>query len=295
MKTPILLITFNRPDHVRTALAEVLKQHPVDLYVAQDGPRANNTADVEKCTEVRSIVQEMVSGFDDVSLHTHYSSENLGCGRGPYEAMSWFFSEVEYGIILEDDINPHPLFFKYMEELLARFKDNERIGMVTAHNLYRRYSWFHSYYYTYEPSGTLGWGTYRRVWQDFKFDIPYDKSQFEYAMKHYYHMPRLYRRIMHLREAKWLSGDRHDSWDYQFDYYLLTKGYLNARANSCLTSHEGVGEDATHQGYANPGYIMDVRPNLFEKIRHPWFVHIDIKERFRMYWQGFKYRNIKQL
>ena len=35
MKTPILLITFNRPDHTRRVLAEIRKQQPAQLYVCQ--------------------------------------------------------------------------------------------------------------------------------------------------------------------------------------------------------------------------------------------------------------------
>ena len=40
--TPILLIIFNRPDHVRQVLTERRKQHPAQILVSQDGPRAGN-------------------------------------------------------------------------------------------------------------------------------------------------------------------------------------------------------------------------------------------------------------
>ena len=44
-KTPILLITFNRPDHVRKVLIEIRKQQPSQLYVCQDGARDGNEND----------------------------------------------------------------------------------------------------------------------------------------------------------------------------------------------------------------------------------------------------------
>ena len=278
--TPILLITFNRADHVRAALTEIRKVQPSELYIAQDGPRIDRPDDKTKIQTVRDVIKEMVDW--PCNLHTHYSEINLGCGRGPYEAMSWFFENEEYGIILEDDIIPHPLFWSYMEDLLKRYKDEERIGMVTAHNLQRFYTRRNSYYFTHEMAGTLGWGTWRRVWKGFDFEIPYDEEKFRESLR-IYGIPRLCVLKTCDSYKKWLSGDRHDCWDYQWDYYLLENRYLNARANSCLTSHEGVDADATHAGYVNPNYKMDVHESRFLPIRHPRIVRTDNSVRFRVY------------
>lgn len=278
-KTPILLITFNRADHVRAALTEIQKVQPSELYIAQDGARVGNVGDIAKCQEVRAAVKEMVDW--PCNLYTHFSEKNLGCGRGPYEAMTWFFKNVEYGIILEDDIVPHPLFFTYMADLLERYKDDERVGLVTAHNLTRDYSKRYSYYFTFCPDGTLGWGTWRRVWQNFDFMIPYDEKQLKEAL-HYFHLPYLFSQRECANYKKWLSGNRHDCWDYQWDYYLLVNKYLNARANSCLTSHEGDDPDATHTGYSNPGYKMEVNEARFMPITHPRMVRISCSERKRV-------------
>lgn len=278
--TPILLITFNRADHVRNALTEIRKVQPSELYIAQDGPRIDRPDDTTKIQTVRDVIKEMVDW--PCNLHTHYSEINLGCGRGPYEAMSWFFANVENGIIIEDDIIPHPLFWSYMEELLERYKDDERVGMVTAHNLQRYYSRSNSYYFTYEMAGTLGWGTWRRVWQKFDFMIPYDEGKFREALR-FYGTPKLCINKECRCYKKWLSGSRHDCWDYQFDYFLLVNRYLNARANSCLTSHEGDDADATHTGYINPGYKMEVHESRFLPIKHPKHVRIDKSVRIRIF------------
>lgn len=279
MTTPILIITFNRPEHVRRVLTEVRKQQPTHLFIAQDGPRVDKLDDEAKIQAVRDVIKEMVDW--PCNLFTHFSEHNLGCGRGPYEAMSWFFSNVEKGIILEDDIVPHPLFFTYMSELLERYKDDERVGMVTGHNLTRDYSCHNSYYFTFIPDGTLGWGTWRRVWKDFDFNIPYDEQQLKSALSRI-HIPHYYIRRECVNNKKWLSGNRHDCWDYQFDYYIMVNGYLNARANSCLTSHEGDDADATHTGFGNPGYKMEVHASRFEPIMHPKKVQIDISEYWRV-------------
>lgn len=280
LDTPVLLITFIRPDHTRRALNAIREQKPKRLYVGQDGPREGRQDDVAKLQAVRAVVDELVDW--DCELHTLYQEKNLGCGRGPYEAMSWFFQNEEKGIVLEDDINPHPLFFPYMEDLLERYMNDNAVGMVTAHNLQRYYSSKNSYYFTYEMAGTLGWGTWRRVWEKFDFDIPFDPEVLGGSLKKY-GMPRLCRKMTVNNYKKWLSRDRHDCWDYQFDYYLLVNHYLNARANSCLTSHEGDDGDATHSEYSNPGYSMEVNVPLFETISHPDKVKVDSSVKWRMW------------
>ena len=76
-KTPILLITFNRPDHTRRVLTEILKQEPQLLYVCQDGAREGNENDRIKCQEVRDVINELTSAYavahPNFSLFTLYS------------------------------------------------------------------------------------------------------------------------------------------------------------------------------------------------------------------------------
>ena len=48
MKTPVLLITFNRPDHVRRVLSAIRDAQPASLYVFQDGAREGNAVDAVK-------------------------------------------------------------------------------------------------------------------------------------------------------------------------------------------------------------------------------------------------------
>lgn len=290
---PILLIAFNRPRHVLRVLTEIRKQQPANLYVCQDGPREGNANDISKCQEVRDVIKELVDW--PCKLHTLYREKNLGCGRGPYEAISWFFQYEEMGIILEDDILPHPLFFNYCTDLLDRYKEDTRIGMIVGHNFYRKYSRNHSYYFTYDTEGTLGWATWKRVWQDFDFNIDYNATSYEQALLNYMYMPPLYRKHLHMYFKDALSISRHDHWDYQWEYYLQIYGYLNIKPNSCLTSHEGNDIDATHQGYDSVNYLMEVNEPLFAILDHPKKVCLDLYERLRVYYRTFKLLKMKMI
>lgn len=128
--TPILLITFNRSEHTRRVLTEILKQEPQLLYICQDGAREGNENDHIKCQEVRDVVKELTSAYksshEHFTLHTLYQSKNLGCGPGPAAGITWFFEHVEMGIILEDDAVPHPDLFEYAATLLEKYKDDSQ-------------------------------------------------------------------------------------------------------------------------------------------------------------------------
>ena len=111
---------------------------PKELYVFQDGAREGNENDFEKCVEVRQVVETLTNN-NSVCLHTLYSDKNLGCGPGPATAITWFFNNVEQGMIFEDDCLPSPTIFGFYEELLERYKDDERISIITGTNALSRW------------------------------------------------------------------------------------------------------------------------------------------------------------
>ncbi len=299
MNTPILLITFNRPDHTCKVLERILEAQPKDLYVFQDGVREDNENDAIKCQQVRDVVAELV-GCDHLTdgqqtlhsprctLHFYGSPVNLGCGPGPMTAITWFFDNVEQGIVMEDDIIPHPIFFPFMETMLTRYANDSRIGMVAGHNFYRKYSLFNSYYFTFDTEGTLGWGTWRRVWQKMNFNIAVRQKECETSLRKNFGFSKLYARKEYMHFNRVLSVDRRDRWDYQWEYCLKLNGYLNIKSNSCLTTHED-GGDATHMGcYYSPNYKMEVHLDRLSPIRHPKWVHIDPLEKLRLWKRTFR-------
>ena len=48
--------------------------------------------------------------------------------------LDWVFEQVPEAIILEDDCLPHPTFFRFCEELLERYRDDQRVGMISGDN-----------------------------------------------------------------------------------------------------------------------------------------------------------------
>lgn len=278
MSTPVLLITFNRPDHVRQVLMEIRKQQPTQLYVCQDGARARNENDRVRCQEVRDVIKEFVDW--PCELHTLYQEKNLGCGRGPVTGISWFFENVEQGIILEDDCLPHPDFFDYCGELLERYKDDERIGFIGGCNYVNTKSDF-SYVFSGGHHQTWGWATWRRTWKKFDYTLStISKTDFVKILHEYCMSWRQKEYWWNIYEKVKKDQMNHSCWDYQF-YFSCWKAHQLAIAPSInLVSNIGFGADATHT-HAQ-GALLKKQVSAILPLVHPNDICLDKSQDFEL-------------
>ncbi len=252
--TPVLLITFNRPEHTRRVLETIMSSQPKDLYVFQDGARNGNEDDLKKCAEVRQVVNELTNGTE-VRLHTKYSNCNLGCGPGPMTGITWFFSQVDMGIVMEDDCLPHPDFFGYCEELLERYKENDKVCFINSTLYNDRWKCEFSYDFSHYMV-TGAWAGWRRTWQGFDLDLKtLDAKTFR-------------KQVLQLTdnraEANWWysivkeiqQDERKKSyWDFQMQIHLFRNSAMTIHPQRNLVSNIGFDGAGTHtlSNYDNRG------------------------------------------
>ena len=99
---PILLVTFNRPEHTKQTIDALRIQKPPLVYVFQDGARTGNVRDVENCALVREVIEQ---GIDwPCELHKVFSETNRGCRDAIIFAISEVLKQHESVIVVEDDI-----------------------------------------------------------------------------------------------------------------------------------------------------------------------------------------------
>ena len=276
-KTPILLITFNRPDHTRRVLKEILKQEPQSLYVCQDGARAGNENDRIKCQEVRDVINELTSPYavaqKEFILHTLYQEKNLGCGPGPQAGITWFFENVEQGIIMEDDCLPHPDFFGYCEELLNKYKDNPQVQFISATLYHDKWKCEASYGISHYMV-TGAWAAWRSTWQGFDLDLLELN-----AWKFRRHVLRL---TKNRAEANWwyfkvkeIKADRSKKsyWDYQMQIHLFKNNALTIHPKVNLISNIGFDAEGTHTHFDDGRGDKEVFPIL--PLMHPDSLQVD--------------------
>ena len=263
MKSAVLFIIFKREDTTKRVFERIREAQPPRLYIAADGPRKDRTDEKEKCKAARRVVE-----FIDwpCEVHRLYRDENLGCGKGVSSAITWFFEHEKQVIIIEDDILPHIDFFKYCDEMLDLYKDDERLQGISGHNVFYNPVKASAPYYMSNFSGIWGWASWRRVWNTYVYSIEVLPRE-ELFLRLKKRMPAktssFFLGIYDIMVRKGI-----DTWDYQFyfnqilnDRYFIIP-YINMTCNIGFDS-----SDATHTSLSNFGESQHL-----EKSPYP-FVH----------------------
>lgn len=166
MNTPVMVCGFNRPDTLKKVIGAIREVKPPKLYLVLDAPRSGNSADSAGVVACKHIFETDIDWPCEV--YKNYAAVNMGCGKRMTSGISWVFNHEDRAIILEDDCVPHPSFFRFCEELLERYKDDSRVGMIAAECEHFRKAKmdFHgdSYYFDRMTTIGAGWATWRRAW-----------------------------------------------------------------------------------------------------------------------------------
>lgn len=154
----VLILFFNRPDHLSQVFAEVRKARPSRLFLYQDGPRGErDMPGIEAC---RRVVEQVDW---DCEVHRKYQDRNYGCDPSEYISQKWAFSIVDKCIVLEDDDVPSQSFFTFCKEMLDRYEHDERIWMVAGFNSEEQLVNRQADYLFTSVFSIWGWASWRRV------------------------------------------------------------------------------------------------------------------------------------
>lgn len=243
LNTPVVFIIFNRPDTADRVFAEIAKAKPPKLLVVGDGARANRLGEAEKVAATRAIINRVDW---DCEVLTNFSEVNLGCKQRVSSGLDWVFEQVEEAIILEDDCLPHPTFFRFCEELLTYYRNDQRVGMISGDNFQFGHRLNDDSYYFSNFNHIWGWASWRSRWQ----------SDYDVAMKRW---PKIRDegRVVDWFGTKAEQGclaaafervyqGKIDTWDYQWNFANRLNGRIAVMPNVNLISNIGFGVDATH-------------------------------------------------
>ena len=162
-KVPVLVLAFNRADHVSKVMRAIRDYLPERLYLACDGPRDDKEGEKETVENVRKVMLDAVDWPCDVK--TLFRDKNLGCANAVYGAISWFFDQEEYGVIIEDDVIVSTDFFMLCEDLLPRYTNEPKVMEISARNHSCRTDINNTYVYS-QCYHCWGWATWRRAWKN---------------------------------------------------------------------------------------------------------------------------------
>ena len=264
IKVPVLLVGFNRPDIIQKSIENLRQYSPQNLYIAIDGPRVGSEDDDIKVTQVRKIVKDI-----DFCPNIHYriSEVNHGAEATISSAISWVLEKEDEIIVMEDDVIGHKSFFQFMQDMLERYKDNNRIAMVSGCN-YTPISYPNGEDYCFCQSGHTsgGWATWKRVWKD--YDL-YEEIKDEFLNDEFLQTISPNKEIARRRKKAFLKmkeKGKNNNWDYMFSYFRETRQLLSIVPRTHLTSNIGV--YGLHQRGATAVNYRTIDEG-FVAIRHP--------------------------
>jgi hypothetical protein len=242
--TPLLLIAWRRPNTLSQVIDAIRPVAPTRLFVACDGPNPDRPGESEKVAATRAIIDLEIDW--PCQIERLYSDVNQGCRLGVSRAISWFFEQVEEGIILEDDCVPHPDFFPYCAGLLERYRHDTRVWCISGDNFQDGQWRGDGSYYFSRYNHCWGWASWRRCWKQYDANLlNWPELSASGLLKAIFQDPEELEYWSAIWNRLYCEGEP-DTWDYQWSFSCLVNGGLTVLPNKNMVANVGFGLDATH-------------------------------------------------
>ncbi|NLF42032.1 MAG: hemolysin activation protein [Bacteroidales bacterium] len=162
-----------------------------------------------------------------------------------YSGISWAFEHVDRLAIIEDDCVPSLPFFKFCEELLEKYKDDERIDMISGMNNLGIYEET-PYDYFFSTAGSIwGWATWKRAWNSIDFNMEYINDKDAERLITNLHGKSLYKRVRTMHK-KLKRGERLTSWSLQKGMNMFLNSGLIVVPKKNLITNVGLTENGAN-------------------------------------------------
>ena len=266
----VLCVFFIRPETFAQVFEQVRQARPSRLFLYQDGPREGRPEDAEKIARCRQIAEE---GIDwDCQVYRNYQEKNVGVDPSMYNAITWMFSYVDKGAILEDDIVASQSFFPFCKELLDRYENDNRIFTIAGMNHLDVYGPENADYFFSRRSAIWGWATWKRCVE--MFDTEYSFLSDPYTIR------LMKPQIQALEEKIKLCRQHKESGIRYFETIIWntksTQNMLDIVPVKNLTSNIGVGAGGSHGAGSMEVVPRGLRQVYYKKtyeydfpLRHP--------------------------
>lgn len=258
-ETPVICIVYNRPLLTRGLISRLRQIKPRRVLIIADGPKPDNVIDHAACLQTRQETEQIDW---DCCVDRDYAAVNLGCRARILSGLDWAFTHVDRAIILEDDIDAHPIFFNWATQMLNAYEGRRDVAMICGHNPLARWpvsSECHAGIAS-RRGGIYGWATWRDRWQSVPKDVadltrPRTFGPELQELFAYYHEEALGRRLV--------------SWDVLWSLRVALAGLVSIVSPINLIHNLGVGPDATLTHFGDDLHFRPARPALEASLKDP--------------------------
>ena len=277
---PILVIAFNRPESTRKVIDALVASGVREIYYAVDGPRLGVHEDIFKVSQVRGLESDYKASLKFIPL---FKEENLGCRLAVTGALNWFFSQVEFGIILEDDCVPTTDFLVFASRMLHKYQNDKTVMHVGGSSyLEERIAYPYNHYFSslYE---VWGWATWARAWKCFEIDPGKGSSEEDRVLIEHFKSKRI---------TNWFKGYLRQArvgtpsvWSTQWSLSIIKNRGVAVNPINNLVKNIGFTKDSTHGSNESFGLYDNFHTTQLSILPDPPKVEIDYqldKKRFEI-------------
>jgi hypothetical protein len=166
-----LVIAFLRVDGVERLVKSISLAGITRIYIAIDGARNDYEFKIQEdlLLRLKELAREL-----GIELEIWKRDTNLGLAVSIITGLNWFFSFEKYGIIFEDDLEPHPDFFYFAKAALSIYEDSEDVWLISGNQFHSKYKTQDKACWTTYPL-IWGWATWRNAWIDMESSLLSEK------------------------------------------------------------------------------------------------------------------------
>lgn len=167
---PIVVFSYNRPDHLRRTLEALAKNDLAEqsiLYIYCDGAKEDASDEQKQSVVKNREVAHSACGFKEVYVVER--EHNIGLKDNIISAVTEIVNQYGCIITLEDDIITSVGFLRFMNDALECYKDEDKVMHISAYFYANKERLPETFFYEVPYPGG-GWATWKRAWQYYDDD-----------------------------------------------------------------------------------------------------------------------------
>lgn len=242
MLAPIVVFSYNRPEHLRRTLEALAKNDLATesvLYIYCDGAKDGASEEQMKRVAENRKMAHAALGFKEVYVLKR--EHNVGLKNNIVGAVTEIVNQYGKIITLEDDVLTSVGFLKYMNDALEIYADEDNVMHISAYMYPHKRHLPDTFFYPVPYPGG-GWATWKRAWDFYNdntrelYDYWKDKwSQFDVYGGNY-----LSKQLICNNEGKL------NTWFVKWHAVMLQKNALTLYPGRSLTNNIGFDDSATN-------------------------------------------------
>ena len=238
---PVLIMAFQRLDNLDLIVNRCRAAGIRKIYISVDGPSPEDFGQIENHQRIVKYVSTL-SEDSNLSIFAKVSEVNLGCSASVLGALDWFFSQVDFGIVLEDDCIPEISFFTFVLRGLEYLSQDSNCMIVSGSQFWASTKISSGCFLSKYPL-IWGWATTKSNWKKLSDSMEAEIHRLNFR----------YPCLANSEDVFWNAGLRRsvlgylDAWDAILAYVFYANNYMALLPHASLIQNIGNDQFAIHK------------------------------------------------